>query len=114
MVKLVDVYPDNKKSINLIDSGIRTRYRGGNLDRPELIVPNKIYKFEIVIGTIAIYFPKNHKIRLELTSSNFPRFDVNSNLAGKKNKKKFQIATQTIYHDKDHPSHLNLPLFINK
>ncbi|MHA1320052.1 MAG: CocE/NonD family hydrolase [Promethearchaeota archaeon] len=114
MVKLVDVYPNNKKSINIVDSGIRTRYRGGNLDEPELVNPNKIYKFEIVIGSTAIYFPKNHKIRLEITSSNFPRFDVNSNLAGKKNKKKYQIATQTIYHDKDHPSHIIIPVFNGK
>jgi len=114
MVKLVDVYPNNKKSINVVDSGIRTRFRGGNLDEPELVIPNKIYKFEIVIGSIAIYFPKNHKIRLEITSSNFPRFDVNSNLAGKKSKKKYQIATQTIYHDKDHSSHIIIPVFNGK
>jgi len=114
MVKLVDVYPNNKKAINLIDSGIRTRYRSGNLDDPELVNPNKIYKFEIVIGSTAIYFPKNHKIRLEITSSNFPRFDVNSNLAGKKNKMKYQIATQTIYHDEDHPSHIIIPVFNGK
>jgi len=114
MVKLVDVYPNNKKSINIVDSGIRTRYRNGNLDKPELVNPNKIYKFEVVIGSIAIYLPKNHKIRLEITSSNFPRFDVNSNLAGKKNKKKYQIATQTIYHDKDHPSHVIIPVFNGK
>jgi hypothetical protein len=114
MVKLVDVYPNNKKSINLIDSGIRTRYRNGNLDEPELVAPNKIYKFEIVIGSIAVFFPKNHKIRLEITSSNFPRFDVNSNLAGNKNKKNYQIATQTIFHDKDHPSHIIIPVFNGK
>ena len=114
MVKIVDVYPNNKKSINLVDSGIRTRYRGGDLDKPELVDPDKIYKYEFAIGSIAVYFPKNHKIRLEITSSNFPRFDVNSNLAGKNNKKKYQIANQTIYHDKNHLSHIILPVFDGK
>ena len=111
MVKLVDVYPGNKKAINVIDSGVRTRYLNGDLNNPKLVIPNKIYKYEIVIGTTAIYFPKNHKIRLEISSSNFPRFDVNTNLAGKRNDVNYIIATQTIYHDKDHPSHLILPVF---
>jgi len=114
MVKLVDVYPSNKKAINIIDSGVRTRYLNGDLNDPKLVIPNKIYKYEIVIGTTAIYFPKNHKIRLEISSSNFPRFDVNSNLAGKRNDVNYIIATQTIYHDKDHPSHLILPVFIEE
>ena len=111
MVKLVDVYPNDKKAVNVIDSGIRTRYLNGDLDNPSLITPYKIYKYEIAIGTTAIYFPKNHKIRVEISSSNFPRFDVNSNLAGKKSEKKYEIATQTIYHDKEYPSHLILPIF---
>jgi putative CocE/NonD family hydrolase len=114
MVKLVDVYPSNKRAINIIDSGVRARYLNGDLNDPKLVVPNKIYKYEIVIGTTAIYFPKNHKIRLEISSSNFPRFDVNSNLAGKRIKANYIIATQRIYHDKYHPSHLILPVFIEK
>ena len=111
MVKLVDVYPDNKKAVNIVDSGVRTRYLNGDLNDPKLITPNKIYKYEIAIGTTAIYFPKDHKIRLEITSSNFPRFDVNSNLAGKESKMNYIIATQTVYHDKEYPSHLILPVF---
>ncbi|NHJ21675.1 MAG: CocE/NonD family hydrolase [Candidatus Lokiarchaeota archaeon] len=111
MVKLVDVYPNDKKAINILDSGIRTRYLNGDLDNPSFITPYKIYKYEIAIGTTAIYFPKKHKIRVEISSSNFPRFDVNSNLAGKKSEKKYEIATQTIYHDKEYPSHLILPIF---
>jgi predicted acyl esterase len=112
MVKLVDVHPNNKKAVNVVDSGVRTRYRNGDLDDPELITPNDIYKYEIVIGTTAIYFPKGHKIRLEISSSNFPRFDVNSNLAGKESNNKYIIATQTVYHDKKNPSHLILPIFM--
>ena len=111
MVKLVDVYPNDKKAINIVDSGVRARYLKGDLNNPKLLTPNKIYKYEIVIGTTAIYFPKNHKIRLEISSSNFPRFDVNSNLAGKESENKFVVATQTVYHDKEHQTHLILPVF---
>ncbi|MFX1288451.1 MAG: CocE/NonD family hydrolase [Promethearchaeota archaeon] len=114
MVKLVDVYPDNQKAVNIVDSGVRTRYLNGNLNDPKLITPNEIYKFEIVIGTTAIYFPKNHKIRLEISSSNFPRFDVNSNLAGKNGENNFVIATQRVYHNKEYPSHLILPIFVEE
>jgi putative CocE/NonD family hydrolase len=112
MVKLVDVYPDNKKAVNVVDSGVRTRYLSGDLNNPKLITPNEIYRYEIAIGTTAIYFPKDHKIRLEISSSNFPRFDVNSNLAGKESEKSYVIASQSIYHDKEHPSHLILPIFL--
>ncbi len=112
MVKLVDVYPGNKKAVNIVDSGVRTRYLNGDLNDPKLITPNDIYKYEIVIGTTAIYFPKDHKIRLEISSSNFPRFDVNSNLAGKETEGNYMIASQTIRHDTEHPSHLILPIFM--
>ncbi|GAH86175.1 unnamed protein product, partial [marine sediment metagenome] len=78
---------------------------------PKLITPNDIYCYEIVIGTTAIYFPKDHKIRLEISSSNFPRFDVNSNLAGKETEENYMIASQKVYHDTEHQSHLILPVF---
>ncbi|MHA2289091.1 MAG: CocE/NonD family hydrolase [Promethearchaeota archaeon] len=112
MVKLVDVYPNDKEAVNIVDSGIRTRYLNGDLNDPKLINPNDVYKYEIVIGTTAIYFPKGHKIRIEISSSNFPRFDVNSNLAGKESdRSKFVVATQTVYHNKKFPSHAILPVF---
>ncbi|MHA1269563.1 MAG: CocE/NonD family hydrolase [Candidatus Helarchaeota archaeon] len=107
-VKLVDVY-NNKKILHVIDNGIRVRFRDG-LENPKLITPNKIYKFELYIGATGIYFPKGHRIRIEISSSNFPRFDINSNLAGEKSKKEYKIAHQKIYHDKQHPSYLILPI----
>ena len=91
---------------------MRTRYRNGDWDDPKLITPNESYRYEIVIGTTAIDFPKDHKIRLETSSSNFPRFDVNSNLAGRENDTGYIVSSQTIYHDKEHPSHLLLPIFM--
>jgi len=109
MVKLVDVF-NTRKAINIVDSGIRARFREG-LDKPSFIEPDKIYKYEITIGAIGYYFPKGHKIRIEISSSNFPRFDVNSNLAGEQNEKGYITAQQKIFHDLQNPSHLILPIF---
>ncbi len=108
-VKLVEVYND-KKAINIVDNGVRARFREG-LKNPSLLEPDKIYKYEIPIGAVGIYFRKDHKIRIEISSSNFPRFDVNSNLAGEKNETGYIIANQKIFHDSKHPSHLILPVF---
>lgn len=113
IVKLIDVYPKGKKALNVVDGGMRARYRNGDITKGELLEPGKIYKYEIYIGSTGIYFKKNHKIRIEITSSNFPRWDVNSNLGGEKGKNgaKYTIANQTIYHDTEHPSHLILPVY---
>ena len=111
MVKLVDVFPNNKKAINIIDSGIRTHFRENEIENPKLIESGNVFKYEITVGSTAIYFPKNHKIRLEIASSNFPRFDVNSNLAGVKKKLKYTKAIQRAYHDEKYQSHLILPIY---
>ncbi len=109
MVKLVDVH-NGRKALNIVDDGVRTRYRDG-LENPSFIEPGKIYKYEFPIGNSAINFTKGHKIRIEVSSSNFPKFDINSNLAGIKSPKGYQHALQTIFHDADHPSCLVLPVF---
>jgi len=108
-VKLVDVYND-KKAINIVDSGIRARFRNG-FEQSSLIEPNKIYKYEFLVGSTGIYFPKGHKIRIEISSSNFPRFDVNSNLGGEQNEKGYITAHQKIFHDSESASYLILPVF---
>ncbi len=110
MIKLVEV---NKrgKALNIIDSGIRTRYREG-LDNPKLLEPNKIYKYEVPIGPTAIFIPKSHKIRVQITSSNFPRYGINSNLAGEK--EGYTVAHQKIFHDSEHLSCLILPVYTLK
>ncbi|MHA1380429.1 MAG: CocE/NonD family hydrolase [Candidatus Helarchaeota archaeon] len=109
MVKLVDVH-NNRKALNVIDSGVRARFRDG-LENPALIEPDKIYKYELRIGRTAWYFKKGHKIRIEISSSNFPRFNVHSNLVGEKTENGYQIATQKIFHDAKHQSYLALPVF---
>jgi len=108
-IKLVEVH-SNRKATLIVDSGIRTRFREG-LNEPSLIEPNEIYRYEIKVGSIAIYIPRNHRIRLEISSSNFPRFDVNSNLAGEQNEIRFLIAQQKILHDSQYSSYITLPIF---
>lgn len=112
MIKLVDVYP-NGKAINILDDGIRARFRNG-IDSPSLIEPDKIYEYKINLGNISIYFRKNHKIRVDITSSNFPKFDINSNLGGSHNKKGFVIAFQKVFHNTEYPSHILLPIILEK
>jgi len=110
MVKLVDV-DKRGKALNVVDGGIRARYREG-LENPKLLEPNTIYEYAVTVGPTAIYFPKGHRIRVQMTSSNFPRYGINSNLAGEK--EGYITAHQKIYHDPDHPSHLILPVFISE
>ncbi len=108
MVKLVDVYPRGR-AINILDAGIRARYRNGE-ENSSLIEPDKVYKFEINLGNTSNYFRKRHRIRIEITSSNFPRFDINSNLGGEKNPRDYIIAEQKIFHNQIYPSHLIIPI----
>ena len=109
--KLVDVYPNGKKGINVLDNGIRARYRDGDLKNPSLLEPHQVYRYEINLGTTAVYFPKKHRIRIEISSSNYPKYDINSNLAGERNVQGFIIAKQKIFHESQYPSHLILPVF---
>jgi predicted acyl esterase len=108
--KLVDVL-SNGKAINVLDDGVRARYREGDLENPSLLEPQEVYQYTINLGTTAIYFPKGHRIRLEISSSNYPKYDVNSNLGGDQTEQGYQIAHQKIFHDAEHPSCLILPVF---
>jgi len=108
MVKILDVYPQGK-AFNILDAGIRARFRNGE-DNPSLIEPRKVYKYEIELGNTSNYFRRGHQIRIEITSSNFPRFDINSNLGGKGQPGDYIVAEQKIYHTQEFPSHLNIPV----
>ncbi len=111
--KLVDVHPDGR-AINLCDGIIRGRYRESSKD-PELLEPGKVYKYTIDLTVTSNVFKKGHQMRVEISSSNFPRFDRNTN-TGNTFAEDDQIvqATQTIYHDADHPSHILLPIIPRK
>jgi uncharacterized protein len=108
--KLVDVYPDGK-AWNLCDGIVRGRYRKGRESAAELLTPGELYAFEIDCWVTSNLFKAGHRIRLEISSSNFPRFDRNLNTGnpiGDDNQPR--IATNRIYHDADHPSHILLPV----
>lgn len=110
--KLVDVATDDY-AINICDGIIRARYRESR-EYQTLMEPNKIYCFDIDLGPTSNVFRKEHRIRLEISSSNFPRFDRNLNTGDIQHKTtKMQIAQQKIYHDEIHPSRLILPLVKN-
>jgi len=107
--KLVDVHP-NDLAQGLNYGIVRARYRD-SFEKPTLIEPGKIYKYEIVLWATGNLFRKGHRIRLEISSSNFPDFLPNANTGndiGSDTEKK--IARQIIYHDAEHPSHLVLPV----
>jgi putative CocE/NonD family hydrolase len=105
--KLVDVYPDGYAR-NLTDGLERLRYRN-SLERAELATPGVVYKVTIDAGVTSNVFLKGHRIRVEVSSSNFPRFDRNPNTGGPiADETRFVRASQTVYHDREHPSALVL------
>jgi uncharacterized protein len=107
--KLVDVFP-NGQARNLTDGILRLRYRDG-LEKAELAEPGKIYPVTIDAGVTSNVFLAGHSIRVEISSSNFPRFDRNPNtgraFADETSLKK---AQQTIYHSRQYSSHILLPV----
>ncbi len=107
--KLVDVHPDGKP-YNLCDGILRTRYKDSK-DKPNLIQPGEVYRYEIDLWVTSNAFPPGHKIRVEISSSNFPRFDRNLNTGEPFGTgTKWITATQIIFHDKERPSHVLLPI----
>ena len=106
---LTDDFPDGL-AINLTDSIIRARYRNG-WDTPELLEPGKVYEFVFELYPTSNVFKKGHRIRLDISSSNWPRFDVNPNTGGDLGvERRLEIAEQTIHHEPEHPSHVVLPI----
>jgi hypothetical protein len=107
--KLVDIYPDGYTR-NLTDGIIRARFRQGT-DRPRPITPGEIYEYEINLWATSNFFRQGHRIGLEVTSSNFPRFDRNLNTGHELGADaEMRPALQTIYHDRERPSRLILPV----
>jgi uncharacterized protein len=107
--KLVDVFPDGAAR-NLTDGILRLRYRN-SLEKPELANANQIYKIVVDAGVTSNVFLKGHSIRLEISSSNFPRFDRNPNTGRPvADETRLFPASETIYHDHLRPSQLLLPV----
>jgi putative CocE/NonD family hydrolase len=109
--KLVDVYPHGEATpggyeLNVCDGIIRGRYRAG-FDKQELLQPGVIYEFRLVLYPTATRFGRGHRIRLDVSSSNYPRFDANPNTGEPLGyARRTVVADQTIYHDSNHQSRL--------
>jgi putative CocE/NonD family hydrolase len=110
VVRMCDVYPDGR-SMSVCDGILRGRYRDST-QRPELMEPGKIYQFEVDLWATAQSFPRGHRLRVELTSSDFPRYERNLNTGGPLGEEvSGRVAVNVIYHDSAHPSHVVLPVF---
>jgi putative CocE/NonD family hydrolase len=107
--KLVDVAPDGS-TMNLTDGILRLRFRRG-LSRPQLAQPGKIYPVAIDAGVTSAVFRSGHRIRLEVASSNFPRFDRNPNTGRPvADEAELRVARQTVYRGGKYPSMVILPV----
>ena len=113
--KLINVYPPSNDfpagvDLNVADSIIRARYRTSR-EKSELMTPGQVYEFTIEMYPTSLVFKKGHRIRVDISSSNFPRFDVNPNTGEPLNRnRRWAVATNSIYHDPQHPSHIELPV----
>ena len=107
--KLVDVAPDGTP-FNLCDGIIRARYRNG-FGAPELLTPGQPIELSIDLAGISNLFRTGHRIRVEISGSNFPRFDRNTNTGGLiATDSDCLVATNTVFHDASRPSHVLLPV----
>ncbi|MDT4933822.1 MAG: uncharacterized protein QOK11_1714, partial [Pseudonocardiales bacterium] len=107
--KLVDVHPDGR-ALNVCDGIIRARYRTG-AEQPELISPGAVREFSIDMGATSLVLAPGHALRVELSSSNFPRFDAHPNTADpipSVPADDLVVAHQQIWHSAEHPSCLEV------
>ena len=108
--KLVDVHPDGYVQ-NIQDGIVRARYREGAGKPGKLLEPGRVYEYTIDMWATSNTFLPGHRIRLEISSSNFPRFDRNLNTGEEPGTAtRMEKAGQTIYHSAEYPSHLVLPV----
>jgi len=107
--KMVDVDPSGF-AMNVAQGIIRARYRD-SFAQPSLLEPGRIYRYEIDCWSSSNCFRAGHRLRVEIASSNFPQFDRNPNTGHAFGlDTELRPATQTVYHDTRHPSHILLPV----
>ncbi|MBW2622572.1 MAG: CocE/NonD family hydrolase [Deltaproteobacteria bacterium] len=112
-VKLVDIYPDGS-AYNVAEGCIRAQYRESVL-APREIVPGEVYEYTINMGATSIQFGKGHRLRIDVSSSNFPRIDRNMNTGNPFGEDREGIpAMQTVFHDHTYPSYIDLPVIPGK
>ena len=113
--KLIDAYPASADypegyALNLTDGILRVKFRD-SWEKPESMVPGNVYQIEVELLPISNIFMKGHRIRLDLSSSNFPRFDVNGNTGENPGSSAIRMAAvNCVYHDEARPSYVLLPV----
>ncbi len=113
--KLLDIYPPSNDwpegfHLPLADSIIRARFREG-FDAERLMTPSEVYEVEIELPPISNLFAAGHRIRVDISSSNFPRFDANPNTGEPLGRHtRFEKAQNTVFVDSNRPSHITLPV----
>jgi putative CocE/NonD family hydrolase len=117
--KLIDVYPASSDypggfDLNIADGIRRARFRE-SLTSEKLMTPGEVYPLTIQLYPTSNIFKKGHRIRVDVSSSNFPRFDINPNTGEPLNDNRFtKIAVNTVYHDASRPSQIILPIVPSK
>jgi putative CocE/NonD family hydrolase len=109
--KLIDVWPDGR-AFNVADGILRARYRNGT-SSAELLEPGRSYLYEIDLVATSQVFLRGHRIRVDISSSNFPRFDRNpgtGQLSADTSEPQFTVARQTVFLDASKPSWIGLPV----
>jgi predicted acyl esterase len=115
ILRVSDVYPDGR-SMLLMDYPLRARYRDG-FDRQHLLAPNEPAKLTWHIGFTSIIFNKGHRIRVTIASTGAPLYEPNNQTGGAQTVdwlKNAQSAINTIWHDKEHPSRIIVPIMTGK
>ena len=113
--KLIDLYPPNADypdgfAMNLTDGILRVRYRD-SWERPTLMVPGTVYQIRIDAFPTSNLFQRGHRIRLDVSSSNFPHFDVNPNTGEPEGRARaWRVATNRVYLDRERASYVVLPI----
>ncbi len=110
VARLNDVHPDGR-SMNITEGVIRARFREDVWGAPKLMEPGRAYEFTIDLQATSQVFLAGHRIRLQVTSSNFPLWDRNLNTGNDPaTDTSMQVARQAVYHDSTYPSRVRLPV----
>ncbi len=113
-IKLIDVYPDGR-AYNLDETIQRVRYREGYDKPPVFMEKGQVYKVTLQPMTTSNYFPAGHRIRIEVSSSNFPRFDRNLNTGGNNyDESTGVIAHNAVHHSRQYPSEVSITVVKSK
>lgn len=109
MVKLLDVTPDGAV-YNIVQGAFRARYRKG-FDQTVWMKPGKVYKITVDLHATSYFYAAGHRIRLDISSSDFPNYERNLNTGGNNyDETQWIVAENKILHSKQYPSHVLLPI----